>query len=231
VSYKLGIKELDDTIGNIKAGSNIMLLGPPMSGKTLILNHIIYSALENNEAIILVSTKEIGEHVFQWFEQQGMSMERYKERFGIVDCISKAMGLYLEDTPSIKYASSMDLTSIGVKISVFFEEFWKKAIRNIRLCINSLSTILMYSNLQTTYRFLHIFTGRIKLAKTLGIYILEEGAHDEQALSTLKQLFSSALEIKKQNDSYYIRGVGFSKSPSKWLEYEVEGGKIIIKEC
>jgi ABC-type uncharacterized transport system YnjBCD ATPase subunit len=39
--YALGIKELDNAIGGIKKGSNIMLIGPPMSGKELILNFII----------------------------------------------------------------------------------------------------------------------------------------------------------------------------------------------
>ena len=31
--YTIGIKELDDAIGGIKKGANIMLIGPPMSGK------------------------------------------------------------------------------------------------------------------------------------------------------------------------------------------------------
>jgi len=31
--YFLGLDELDENIKGIRAGSNIMLLGPPMSGK------------------------------------------------------------------------------------------------------------------------------------------------------------------------------------------------------
>jgi hypothetical protein len=34
--YTLGIKELDNAIGSIRNGSNIMLVGPPMSQKEII---------------------------------------------------------------------------------------------------------------------------------------------------------------------------------------------------
>lgn len=230
--YKLGIGGFDDAIGHIKAGSNIMLIGPPMSGKNVILNNIIYAGLENNEAAVLVSTGETGESVLEWFEQNSLSIEKHKERFGIVDCMSKTLGLSVGDTPLIKRASSpVDLTGIGVKISQFLsEEFWmKRGIRSTRLCVNSLSTILMYSNLQTVFRFLHVFTGRIRSANALGVYILGEGMHDEQSITTLKQLFNGVLEIKAKNDAYYIRGVGFSAKPTNWFRYEIENGKVSIK--
>ncbi|MEM2934095.1 MAG: ATPase domain-containing protein [Methanocellales archaeon] len=229
--YKLGIKEFDAAIGNIKPGSNILLIGPPMCGKNVILNNILYAGLENNEAAILVSTGETGESVIEWFEQNGLSIEKHKERFGIVDCMSKTLGLSVSDTPLIKRASSpVDLTGIGVKISQFLEEFWmKKGIRSTRLCVNSLSTILMYSNLQTVFRFLHVFTGRIKSANALGVYIIGEGMHEEQAIATLKQLFNGVLEIKMKNDFYYLRGFGFGTRPTNWFRYEIVNGKVIIK--
>lgn len=38
-----GISELDKQLGGgIKKGSNIMMIGPPMSRKEVILNHIMY---------------------------------------------------------------------------------------------------------------------------------------------------------------------------------------------
>jgi KaiC/GvpD/RAD55 family RecA-like ATPase len=39
--YSIGIKELDDVIGGIRKGSNIMLIGPPMSPKEVILYNIM----------------------------------------------------------------------------------------------------------------------------------------------------------------------------------------------
>jgi len=227
--YTIGIKELDDAIGGIKKGSNIMLIGPPMSGKEAILNHIVYhGAAKNENAVITVTTRESAAHILDWFKDNKLTLPM--SRIGIVDCVTKTLGGAAVESENIKIASSpVDLTGIGVKISQFFEEFYmKKNTRKIQLHINSLSTILMYSNIQTVFRFLHVFTGRIKAAGALGIYVRESGMHDEQAIATLKQLFDGMIEIKSENDKNLIRVIGISPKPTPWFEYEIEGANVKI---
>ena len=57
--YFLGIKELDDAIGEIKKGSNLLLIGPSLTGKEAILNQIIsYGATEKDNAVMMVTTRE-----------------------------------------------------------------------------------------------------------------------------------------------------------------------------
>lgn len=227
--YTLGIKELDDAVGGIKKGSNIMFIGPPMSGKEAILNYIVYhGATKNENAIITVTTRESAAHILDWFKENKLALPM--SRIGIVDCVTKTLGGAAVDSENIKIASSpVDLTGIGVKISQFFEEFFmKKNTRKIQLHINSLSTILMYSNIQTVFRFLHVFTGRIKAAGALGIYVIESGMHDEQAIATLKQLFDGMIEIKSENDKNLIRIAGLSSKPTPWFEYEIEGANVKI---
>ncbi len=227
--YTLGIQELDDAIGGIKKGSNIMLIGPPMSGKEAILNHIVYhGAAKNDNAVITVTTRESAAHILDWFRDNKLTLPM--SRIGIVDCVTKTLGGAAVESENIKIASSpVDLTGIGVKISQFFEEFYmKKNTRKIQLHINSLSTILMYSNIQTVFRFLHVFTGRIKAAGALGIYVIESGMHDEQAIATLKQLFDGMIEIKSENDKNLIRVIGISPKPTPWFEYEIEGANVKI---
>jgi KaiC/GvpD/RAD55 family RecA-like ATPase len=227
--YTLGIKELDIAIGGIKKGSNIMLIGPPMCGKETVLYSIMYyGAAKNENAVITVTTRESATHILEWFKEQKLTLPL--SRIGIVDCVTKTLGGASVENENVKIASSpVDLTGIGVKISQFFEEFFmKKNIKKTQLHINSLSTILMYSNIQTVFRFLHVFTGRIKSAGSLGIYVIESGMHDEQAISTLKQLFDGMIEIKAENDTYFIRVVGLSPKPTNWFEYEIEGANVKI---
>lgn len=227
--YTIGIKELDDAIGGIKRGSNIMFIGPPMCGKEAILNHIVYNgAAKNENAVITVSTRESAAHILEWFKENKLTLPMAK--IGIVDCVTKTLGGAAVENENIKIASSpVDLTGIGVKISQFFEEFFmKKNTRKIQLHINSLSTILMYSNIQTVFRFLHVFTGRIRAAGALGIYVIESGMHSEQEVTTLKQLFNGMIEIKCEEDKSFIRVVGLSSKPTPWFEYEIEGARVKI---
>jgi len=62
--------------------------------------------------------------------------------------------------------------------------------------VDSLTTLLLYSNLQTVFRFLHVFTSRVESVDGLGLYTIESTAHDAQALSTLDQLFDATIDVE-----------------------------------
>jgi KaiC/GvpD/RAD55 family RecA-like ATPase len=151
--YTLGIKELDDAIEGIKKGSNIMLMAPPMSGTEVIINNIMYNgATIHGNAIINVSTSQSAIHILEWFKENKLNLPL--DRIGIIDCVTKHSGGAVAENETIKMASSpADLAEIGVKIGRFFDEFLiKKKIEKIQLYMNSLSTILMYTNSQTIFR-------------------------------------------------------------------------------
>lgn len=226
--YSIGIKVFDDAFEAIKNCSNIILIGPPMNGKETIMNDIIYQGLKAGGSAVIVNTKETGENMIDWFNYNHPDIPL--ESLGIVDCITKTMGVPTIDIANIKRASSpADLTDIGVKISQFLEYFRiKKNMQKTTLCINSLSTILMYSNIQTVFRFLHVFTNRVKAAGAIGIYVVEDGMHDEQAITTLKQLCDGMIEVKFENNVNLIRIVGIFPKPTPWFEYEIDKAKLII---
>jgi len=70
----------------------------------------------------------------------------------------------------------------------------------------------MYSDLQTVFRFLHVFTGRIQSADALGVYVIDSTAHDDQTMNTLKQLFDAVIELEEAADGEEptIRTAGLS---------------------
>jgi PAS domain S-box-containing protein len=227
--YFLGIKELDDAIGEIRKGSNLLLMGPSMAGKEAILNHIIsYGATEKDNAVMMVTTREPAIQILDYLKDKTPNLPL--SNVGIVDCVSKMFDNTAVETKNIKIVNSpVDLTGIGVKISQFFEDFYiKKNIHNIQLHINSLSTIMMYSNLQTVFRFLNVYTGRIKAAEALGIYVIESGMHDEKSIATLKQLCDGMIEVKSENDKNFLKIVVPSGKSTPWFEYEFFNGKVKI---
>ncbi len=225
-----GIPELDEQLGGgIKKGSNIMLIGPPMSRKEVILNHIMYyGAAKNENAVITVNTYETGRSILERFKENKLILPL--SRIGIVDCITRMIGIEADDNDNIKIANHpVDLTGIGIRISQFLEDYtMRKNVRKIQLCVNSLSALLLYSNIRTVYKFLHVFTGRIKDAGGLGIYVLESGIHDMQSIATLNQLFDGVIEVKSENDKNFIRVIGLSPKPTRWLEYEIDGANMMI---
>ncbi len=225
-----GISRLDQLMnGGIRKGSNILLIGPPMTGKKVILNHIMYhGAVKNENGVIAVNTYEPATRFLEWFRENKLALPA--SRIGMVDCITKMMGGEANENDTIKIASSpVDLTMIGVKINQFFEKFFKiNKAKNIQLNINSLSTLLMYSNIKTVFKFLHVVTGRVKAAGGLGVYVIESGVHDMLAVASLNQLFDGVIEVKSENDRNFIRVTGLSPKPTPWLEYEIDGANVRI---
>lgn len=225
-TYTLGIKELDNAIEGIKSGSNILLIGPPMCRKEVILYHIMYHAAINENAIINVTTRETATHILEWFKENNLNLSL--DNIGIIDCVSSEV----VKNENIKIASSpVDLTKIGLKINQFLDEFFiKKKMQKNQVQVNSLSTFLMCSNTQNVSGFLHVITKRIKSTGALGIYLIDGSMHDDQEIETLKQLFDGSIEIESEKDKNFIRIVGMSPNPTSWFEYKIEGAKLKLSE-
>ncbi len=197
----------------IDPGTNVLIAGPPLTGKRRIAFDILASGANRGDGSIVVTTKDSADKVLESFDDHvgdGVDPD-----VGVVDCVTKQRGIgTIDDDPRIKYASSpVDMTGIGIKLSEFLQEFYEaRGLTENRVLLHSVSTLLMYSDLQTVFRFLHVFTGRIQSADAMGVYVIDSTAHDDQTMNTLKQLFDGVLELEESadGDEPEIRTAGFS---------------------
>lgn len=184
-------------VDEVQPGTNVLIAGPPMTGKRKIAYEILVRGAARGDGSIVVTTKDSADKVLQEFEgREGVE----GADLGVVDCVTKQRGIgTVDDDPRIKYASSpVDMTGIGIKLSEFLQEFYEaRGVTENRVLLHSVSTLLMYSDLQTVFRFLHVFTGRIQSAEALGLYVIDETAHDDQTMNTLKQLFDGVISVEE----------------------------------
>jgi len=195
--YDLG-PELDDA--SAAPGTNVLITGPPLSGKRRLALSILAHGSEHGEGAVVVTTRDSADRVLSDYEQLVTSPETVD--VGIVDCVTKHQGRSARDTDVVRYASSPeDMTGIGIKFSEFVEEFHtERGHDNIRVMVDSLTTLLMYSDVQTVFRFMHVFTSRIENADALGVHVIESTAHDDETLNTLKQLFDGVVEVDAEGE-------------------------------
>ncbi|MFO7966536.1 MAG: RAD55 family ATPase [Archaeoglobaceae archaeon] len=204
---------------DIPKGNNLMTIGPPLMGKSVFARNLFEEKLKEGYRGIYVTTREIPDDVVEWFKDD--------IDFKILDCVTKTMSEDLPETEDIKRVSVMDLTGITSKLNKFLEDVWRDGNKKIVIVFDSLSTLLMYSNLQTVFRFLHILVARIKSADAVALYIIEQGMHDEATAATLKQLFSGAIEIKEEKERRFLRYIG-SSTRTDWKEFEVKDAKLML---
>ena len=184
----------------IEPGSNVLISGPSMSGKRDLALDVLAEGTDGGEGSIFVTTKDGADRVLELYENR----TPYQGKpVAVVDCVTRQQGVGdVREDDRIKYASSpVDMTRIGIQLSEFLEAFYQERnIRQNRVALHSLSTLLMYSDLQTVFRFLHVFTGRIQSVDGLGLYVIDSSAHDDQTMNTLKQLFDGVVRLDEDGE-------------------------------
>ncbi|MFP4589985.1 MAG: RAD55 family ATPase [Halobacteriales archaeon] len=193
---------------DVAPGSNLLVLGPAMSGKKRLAFEILAAGSTQGDGAIIVSTKDGTDRLIDRYAEV-LGDDPADVPIGIVDCVSRQQGVDdVEETDLVKYPSAPDdMTGIGISLSELLEEFHgERNLERNRVCLDSISTLLMYSDVQTIFRFLHVFTGRIQNVDGLGLYLMDPTAHEPQTLNTIKGLFDGVIERPDEDADFAFRG-------------------------
>jgi KaiC/GvpD/RAD55 family RecA-like ATPase len=219
--FPSGIHAIDVALkGGFTRPSNLLIMGDVWSSKRELGMTMLSAGLQNNEAAICISATTTAEETrAQWFDFGLNPNLEHQGRVKFVDCYSKMIGANVSDTPSIKRVPSIiDYTKLAMTVNDLCADYVSKNIA-VGLLFDSLSTLLIYSSLQTVMRFLHIFLGQLRKQNILGFLIVEEGAHDLLTLNQLKSFSNGAIILEANTlrcEGLYATpniGVPFSLSP------------------
>lgn len=229
-SMPSGLKELDVALnGGFNKPANLLIIGAPLCGKREMGMCILNSGLERQEAAIYVSTSQTAEEIRLHWQEYGLRLNWEQEgRVKFVDCYSKMLGANISDTPSIRRIPSiLDYTKLSVTVNEMCSDFLLKNT-GVRLMLDSLSSFLIYSSLQTVLRFLHIFLGQLRKQNVLGFYLLEEGAHDETTFNQVKTFSNGAIKLDQNGKTLQLEG--FLGIPSTPIAYD-DPKKVVLNEA
>jgi len=226
--FTLGIQGFNNKVSQ---GTNLILSGPPLTGKTVLSRRFFYESIKSGNGGIYVSTTKDAKSLLDWFKNKNLNLSNLDGKYGIVDCVSESQDLAKpENDDFIKYASSpVALTDIGVKISHLIKNITQQNSTNLALCLDSASVMLLYSELKTVFRFLHTFCGRIRSIGGVGMFILEEGSHDDKTIKTIKQLMDASIETRENNEDREIKINGENLNLN-WAKYEISNNQIELRD-
>ncbi|PKL63515.1 MAG: hypothetical protein CVV31_00250 [Methanomicrobiales archaeon HGW-Methanomicrobiales-2] len=235
--YETGIPMIDREYGGLRAAANVLILAPPLT----YAEHLAYKLAcpRAGEWTVAISTDERAADVVGAFRRQGAG----RHQIGTIDAVTKSSVPTLRDTTKAKFVTSpLDLTSMGIKFSRMVEDMWKEGVMAdppgpmpppIRLCINSVSTLLMYARLEVTFKFLHVMTNRVKKLEGIGIYVLNSESFDGRTVSTIKQLMSMVIEVRtddgRQSVERDFRVTGIHGRTTPWIRYFYDDGTLTVE--
>ena len=201
-------------VTELREGS-YLLAGPAMSGKYELLLDFLAEGDAQGEALLFVTANESAGPVLEDVEER---LGRLPERLRVVDCVSERQGTEGRfPAERVEYVSSpADLTGIGIGLSEQLRRFDEEGADRVRLCFYSLSTLLMYTELETVFRFLHVLSGRVDSIGALALFAIDPTTHEESTLNTLKQLFDGVIEVKLE-DGPHARLVGVPGTGEEWV--------------
>ncbi|SDM46274.1 RecA-superfamily ATPase, KaiC/GvpD/RAD55 family [Halogranum gelatinilyticum] len=212
---------IDDFLATVSAsvGDDLLIEGPAMSGKHLLAYRALAQAASDSRPIC-VTTTDTSKRVREAFESAGGDSDRLL----VVDAVSRQSGVATREDSRTRYASSpADLTGIGMALTGLLEQTSEQPV----VLVDNISSLLLYSELDTVFRFLHLLTGRVEAAEGRTIQLLNTDSHSSQDRASITQLFELLVDLRLDDDSRSVRLRGGDGVQTDWqpLDFETEGGR------
>jgi hypothetical protein len=181
-------------------GVSVLMTGPSTTTREHLLDAVTPA---EGERTVIITMDTGAKTIAQELERRGAD----RDQIGIIDCTNTESDI--EDIPVRNLNSPGDLTGISLEFAKLLgQDSGEESIR-ARIAIASVSTALMYTELRTMFRFLHVFTARIRSGDMLGVFALDPTMHEEKAHNTIRAVFDCEAEI--EGSEVTLSGTGFER--------------------
>jgi KaiC/GvpD/RAD55 family RecA-like ATPase len=192
------IDKLDEVIGGgLPQGTCILLITSPMVETQLFCLEYIYRGIQNNEPGLIVTMDYSPEELklkalkYGWILIEG-------ERNNIlkwVDGYSINANKDVKSTESIKrIGGSIALSDLTIGMSQIQRDF-NQLKDYYRFVFDSLSTLFIYNDPNTIYRFLRVIVSKLRMSGGVGFFTIGEGMHPKDVEMTLRHMMDGTIQL------------------------------------
>lgn len=176
------------SITSLEPGTCLLLTGPTRETHEIAVD-LLAMGPDREETAILISTNEPAEAVLTEFETRGALVS---DLVGVVDCTTGEDPAVTAAVPVSYLSSPGDLTGMSLEVAKLVERLNPT---RLRIGLSTISTLLMYTEVETAFRFLHVFCSRIRTGGWLGVFTMDPAMHDPEAPNTVRALFDGELVV------------------------------------
>ncbi|MCC7569839.1 RAD55 family ATPase [Candidatus Micrarchaeota archaeon] len=201
-SASMGNKRLDIALyGGLPDRSNILFVSPSSNERDIFLIQFANAGIENGENVIYITTDKSPDQIFKYSDKFKWKLKEAhkKGQLHIIDCYSWTLGKEIKDDEAYgttQIPGPNALNDISIALSKVMEQIASPG-KKVRVIFNSVSTLLLYNNNDTVFKFLQITGARLKSLNATIIYTLEDKMHDGKTMSTLQHLTDALIKLEK----------------------------------
>lgn len=213
--------------GGIPEQATVMILGPPGSGKTVLMENLAYESLKKNKKCIYIVNNEFPSKIRKNMQSLGLNLKEFedKESFIFIDCYSGLAGKESEEKHFI--SSPTDLTSLATEISIILN----KLNGNADVYMDSPASLLASIKPETIISFIHATGAKVKGAGGKFCFTMTQ-AIPKEALTKMDEASDCIIELQltepEQKRMLRIKKVKGRQHSLKWFNFSIESGKGII---
>lgn len=228
---KTGTTRLDDLLmGGIPFGSNVLIYGPPFTGKEVLISVFIAEGLKKGVPAIWILTEKSPKEIREEMQFVVSGYEEY-EKLGLVryvDAYSRSMGDESQDQYTEYIESPTDYESIQKAVENA-AKMLKEKHEYYRVAFRSISTLIAYLDPATAFRFLSPVVGRRKRDRAVAMYTIEKGVHGEQEIQMIGSLMDGMIEFKVENLNTFLSVRGICDVQSRaFIRYTATKANVTI---
>lgn len=178
-------------------GTNVLVLGPSLAEThtSQCLDLLTVAAPSRLDVLRITYSEDPQELVEQWREHVGT----LPARTGIVVVGTSPNGptdadLAGESNVAVTSANSNDITGLGMLLNNYLNDV--DDAHQLVVCLDSLTELLQFTDVQSTFKFLHTLTGQLREADAIGHFHMDPAAHEEQTIGRLKPAFDDAVHLE-----------------------------------
>jgi hypothetical protein len=194
-------------VGTLPPETNLLVSGPGAATGDLLVD-LLADGVDREEGALAITTERTAPELRSALADRGGDGE---SGVAVVDCAGGAD----DDHPRTRRVDSpADFTAAGVAASELLGDL-ERDRGQVRVGVDSVSGLLAHADAKTVFRFLHVLTGRIAAADAVGFATVDETAHDDQTVTTIRQLYDGLVEVRGGDDPA-VRVRGLADADGEW---------------
>ncbi len=232
VRHPFGVRRLDDLLdGGLKSTTFTLLYGPAFLGKEQLSHLMISSALERGVPAIIIHTDATHDDMQEKLSPLLPNIAEHAKAglLQYVDCYSRSIDVDESTQPNVHYVDGpMDLNGISLAVNEAQRRLQADHDHHI-LIINSLSTIIAYSDARTAFRFLQVMLGKDRRVGGTSLVMMDQGMHAEDEVQMMRHLMSGSIDVRDHNGKFQLKVQGITTQETlNWIDYRYQQGKFEV---